>query len=337
MTKKSFVRRPGADGSQALRNYVQIAFLALNAWVGVDFFLFVRQFETGRAGRFERPPGVEGWLPIAGLLNLKVFLVTGDMPRIHPAAMVLLTAFLAMSVLLRRSFCSWLCPVGTFSERLWKLGRQTFGRTRALPRWLDVPLRGLKYLILAFFLFAAITMTAQSIDAFMRTPYGVLADAKMLDFFRNLSLTSAIVLAILILGSLFVKNLWCRYLCPYGALLGLVSMVSPARIRRSLEKCIDCGKCARVCPADLPVDRLVQIRSAECLGCLECVAACPAEGALDFRAFSRIRIPAGLIAVGITAIFLIAVFVAKATGHWQSPVPESFYSEWLPQISSLSH
>ena len=105
-------------------------------WIGVQFYLFVRYYETG--GRIAcgpaGPPGVEGWLPIASLMNLKVLLATGQMPRLHPAGMFLLIAFLAMSWLFRKSFCGWLCPVGTVSEYLWRLGRQTFGRNFRLPR-----------------------------------------------------------------------------------------------------------------------------------------------------------------------------------------------------------
>ena len=88
------VRRQQPDQSQKLRRMVQYAFVALNVWIGAQFFLFVRQFERGVNAGYARPAGVEGWLPIAGLLNLKYFLVTGNLPRIHPAAMVLLAVFL---------------------------------------------------------------------------------------------------------------------------------------------------------------------------------------------------------------------------------------------------
>ncbi len=83
-------------------------------------------------------------------MNTKYFLLTGRVPAIHPAAMVLFIAFVLMSLLLKKAFCSWLCPVGTLSEHLWKLGRRVFGRNLHPPKWLDIPLRGLKYLLLAF-------------------------------------------------------------------------------------------------------------------------------------------------------------------------------------------
>ena len=55
-------------------------------------------------------------LPIAGLMNLKYLLVAGSMPAIHPASWFPLASFLAISLLLRKAFCSWLCPVGNGIE-----------------------------------------------------------------------------------------------------------------------------------------------------------------------------------------------------------------------------
>ena len=332
--KKKLIRRAAPDHSQALRHAFQLAFLGLNAWIGVQFYLFVRYYETGgRTLFFSPPPGVEGWLPIASLMNLKVLLVTGTLPTLHPAGLFLLIAFLAMSWLLRKSFCSWLWPVGTLSEYLWRLGRQTFGRTFPLPHRLDVVLRSLKYLLLAIFLYAVAVMPAASIRAFLEGPYGALEDVHMLNFFRFLGLTGAIVLALLIFASVFIQNFWCRYLCPYGALLGLSALASPVRIRRVESRCIDCGKCTRTCPSSLPVDRLVTIQSAECTGCLECVAVCPAAGALWMSAPRRRRVPAWAFAAGVTVLFLGVTGYARWTGHWHTDLPSQTYFELIPSAS----
>src|SRR5207237_7965110 len=102
--------------------------------------------------------------------NLKVLLLTGRMPAIHAAGMFLLLAFLAMSWLFRKSFCGWLCPVGTVSEYLWRLGRQTFNRNFRVPRYLDIALRGLKYLLLGLFLYAVVSMSVPGIRAFLEGP-----------------------------------------------------------------------------------------------------------------------------------------------------------------------
>ena len=335
---KPFVRRVLPDGSQSIRRSIQLVFLALNIWIAAQFYFFVHQFETGGAATVSRPAGVEGWLPIAGLMNLKYFLVTGQVPPIHPAAMFLLTSFLIGSLLFRKSFCGWLCPVGTLSEYLWKLGRQTFRRNFQLPHWLDIGLRGLKYILLALFAYAVVSMPARALAEFLRSPYGIVADVKMLNFFRYMGVTAAVVLGILALASVFVQNCWCRYLCPYGALTGLLSLLSPLRIRRDPVKCIDCAKCAKACPSRLAVDTLVQIRSAECLGCLECVAVCPAEGALAMTlTTTRRAVPAWLIGAGAAGLFLAFVLAAKATGHWDSPIPNDVYRELIPHAREFSH
>src|SRR5215469_8505614 len=74
--KKKLIRRTDHDYSQIVRRGFQGAFLALNLWIGWIFYHWVRQFEPGgMPTSLSRPAGVEGWLPIAGLMNLKYFLI----------------------------------------------------------------------------------------------------------------------------------------------------------------------------------------------------------------------------------------------------------------------
>jgi polyferredoxin len=226
--KNILIRRTDKDHSQALRRCFQIAFLLWNVYLGIRFYLWVRHYETGMQTRaVARPAGVEGWLPIAGMMNLKYFLITGHIPSVHPAAMFLLITFLSMAFLFRKAFCGWLCPAGTISEYLWRAGRKVFGRNFHLPRWIDIPLRGLKYLLLGFFVWAVSSMSASALAAFMQSPYGIIADVKMLNFFRHIGETGLIVLGVLVVASVFVQNFWCRYLCPYGAVLGITALFSP--------------------------------------------------------------------------------------------------------------
>ena len=341
-TKKKLIRRTDRDYSQALRRGYQFAFFLMNVWLGGQFYLWVRHYETAGASAYvSRPAGVEGWLPIAGMMNLKYFLLTGRVPELHPAAMFLLVTFVSISFLFRKAFCSWLCPVGTVSEYLGKLGKKIFGRNFHLPRWVDIPLRGLKYLLLGFFVWAVSSMSATAIAGFMQSPYGIVADVKMLNFFRFIGTTGLLVLGVLAVASVFVQNFWCRYLCPYGALLGLSSVFSPYRIRRDEATCIDCAKCAKACPSALPVDKLVTIRSAECTGCLECVAVCPADGALQM-ALPRLtsaarRMPTWVFAAGVAVIFVGVVGFAKTARYWTSDVPSAVYKQLVPHANEARH
>ena len=326
------------DTTQRWRRAFQLGFLLLNVAICVQFWLFVRHFDAGRgAPPVARPPGVEGWLPIAALMNLKAAIFTGRLPRHFPAGMVLLVAFLAITFLFRKAFCSWLCPIGTISEGLWKLGRRVFHRDLGLPRWADLPLRALKHVLLAFFLWAVAGLSVEAIGAFFESPYGLVADVKMLDFFRHLSTPAAIVIGLLVVASFFAQNPWCRYLCPYGALHGLLSWASPVRVRRDAARCIDCAKCARACPSRLPVDTKASIASPECTGCLECLAACPVKDTLGLSASRRSRWPAWAIAAGIALLFLGLTGLARLTGHWQTDLDPEVYSVLVPRATELQH
>jgi polyferredoxin len=200
----------------------------------------------------------------------------------------------------------------------------------------------LKYLLLGLFVYAVGSMSADAIAGFLESPYGYVADVKMLNFFRHMTTTAAWVTGGLLVASIFVPNFWCRYLCPYGALMGLTALLSPLRIRRVPEACIDCAKCAKACPSQLPVDKLVQIRSAECLGCMECVAVCPAEGALHMALLSPRRFRPRMVqpwamAVIICAVFLGVVTFAKVTGHWESPIADQIYQVLIPKVGEFAH
>ena len=340
--RKKLVRRADRDNSQTLRRSAQLLMLTLNLWIGVQFYLWVRWAETnGQRPEVSRPPGVEGWLPIEGLMQLKYFAVTHQVPRVHPAGFFLFVAFLTISIIFRKSFCGWLCPVGTASEYLWRLGRYTFRGNVKLPRWADVGLRSLKYLLLAFFTYAVASMSAASIAEFLGSPYALVVDVRMLNFFRYLDGLIGILLLTLIAASIVVQNFWCRYLCPYGAFLGLASLLSPSRITRQTSTCIDCGKCGKACPSSLPVDRLVQIRSAECIGCLECVAVCPAKDTLAMSIATGLRrrqpLPPWSMAAGIAVIVIGLIGYARTTNHWNTDIPKQIYLRLVSQAGEQQH
>jgi polyferredoxin len=266
-------------------------------------------------------------------MNLKVWFYTGALPSVHPAGVFLLIAFLLISWLLRKSFCSWLCPVGTLSQYLAKLGQKLFRRNFRLPRWFDIPLRSL----MGLFLYVIAAMSVDQIRAFLSGPYGVVADVKMLNFFRTLTLTGIVVLALLAVASLLIEGFWCRYHCPYGGLLGLLALASPLKIKRDAALCIDCGKCAKACPSALKVDQLITISSAECTGCLSCVASCPVENALYMSVAGRRRVPVWAMATAIALLFFGCVAIARWTGHWQTNLPEKVSMELVPRANEFEH
>ncbi len=333
-------RRGIAQGWSWPRFGVQLFFLLLILWIGRDFVLWVRHHETlGAAPYVPRPAGVDGFLPISAMMSVKYWFHTGIVHPAHPAGFVLLMVFVGLSMLFKKAFCSWICRVGFFSEYLGRLGKFTFSRNLKLPKWLDYPLRSLKYILLWYFVKAVVSMSAPALLSFLDAPYNRIADVKMMKFFANMTPFALGVLVALALLSLVIRHFWCRYLCPYGALVGFLSFLSPYKVTRTAPACTDCGLCTKVCPADLPVHRVHRIRSDECTGCLECVASCPADGALAFSLpglenHPRGRIRPRTLAILVLIGFLLTVGIARAAGLWDSSVSEQEYRQRIPEYNS---
>jgi len=318
------------------RHWVQFALLAITLAIGAQFAVFVYQAQNLDQVTVQRPPGVEGFLPIGALMGWKLFLTTGTWDPIHPAAMVILGFSTVICFALRKSFCSWLCPVGTLSEWLWRLGRRLAGHNLQLPIWIDIPVRGAKYALLGFFIWIIVQMDAQAIAGFLQSPYYKMSDVKMLHFFTRMTALTGTVLLFLIFGSLFVRNFWCRYFCPYGALMGLLAMSGLTHIRRSADTCIDCGRCTKACPYHLPVERKHKIQSPECTGCLDCVRACPVRGTLSLKTFgTRGRHLTELwVGLAIVLAFVFSISTARVTGHWQSRMTTREFQSLVMQIDA---
>ncbi len=307
--------------------------------MGIQYYFWLAQVAQMGGSFIPRPNGVDGFLPIGSLMAWKHFFLTGLWDLIHPAGMVILGFAVLVSWLFRKSFCSWVCPVGTLSEWLYRFGRRLFGRNYSLYKFIDIPLRSLKYLLLAFFVFAALQMDVHDLEAFFASPYWQMADVKMLRFFTDMSLFAGSVLLLFALFSLLVKNFWCRYLCPYGALMGIFSAVSPAGIRRNETSCTDCGVCAKACPADLPVSTKERILSPECTGCLECIAVCPVRDALDYKmlAVKRSFWNTRRLAIAVTGMFLLLTLTARIAGLWESRLDTKLLQSLLPALDHVTH
>ena len=317
---------------QHIRLLVQTGFLLLILWIGFQFVGFVRYYQSGgQTAFYNRPPGVEGFLPISSLMGIKYFLLTGHFNKVHPAGMILLSIFILLAVFLKKGFCGWLCPIGFLSEYLGKLGKKLFGKNFIFPKWLDYPLRGIKYLLLLFFLWVIISMSSISLHAFLNGNYNKIADVEMLMFFWHISLLSLIVISALVILSAFIRNFWCRYLCPYGAFLGFLSIFSPLKVTRNEDTCTSCQRCTKACPAHIQIHEKLRIKSDECMACGECLAVCPEENTLEFSLTKQIRKPVSVkrYAGILVAVFVIVTGLAMATGYWKSNIKPRVYKELI--------
>jgi len=336
--KKQVVRNKGKP-IQKYRFAVQSAFIMLSVAIGGRFFFFIRYLESSGATEFvSRPPGADGYLPISSMMSFYLFLKEGIIHNAHPAGLFIFLAIVLVSLVFGKAFCSWMCPIGTLSEYLGKIGERLFGKIK-LPKFLDYPLRSLKYLLMGFFVYSIFfLMSDVALRAFLDSPYNQVADIKMYYFFADISKTALIVIAILFFGSIFIRNFWCRYLCPYGALLGLTGLLSPHKIQRNEKSCIDCEKCAIACPSFIKVDKVKTVWSDECSSCLSCVDVCPVADTLEVKSLlNKKKFPKKRIAIAIVGIFMLVTGFGMVTGHWQNDISREEYLQHYKQMESYGH
>ncbi len=329
------LRKNQRKSIQKYRFYSQLFSLVVNVWIGIQFYLFVKYIGSqGSSIAVSRPPGVEGWLPISSLVSLRYWLQTGIVNAIHPSGLIIFAVIVLTAWLFKKGFCSWVCPIGFISELLGDISDKIFRRKVKPPRWLDYPLRSLKYILLAFFIYSVfIWMTPESIKSFLFSNYNKVADILMLRFFTEISPTALIVIGSLFVLSLVVRGFWCRYLCPYGGLLGILNFISPTRIIRNEKTCIDCSACARVCPVFIKVDKIKEVRSDECSGCMACVDSCPVSQTLQVHLVSKKR-PVSKVkwAAILVLLFWGGLFAFKLIGPWQNDITAQEYMHHMPLI-----
>lgn len=222
------------------------------------------------------------------------------------SALALITV--ALTLALGRVWCGWLCPLGTLLD-LFSLRRWRGKREAPADSWRRVKY-GLLLTILAAALLTNLTLLIfdpltilfrtlsvsvwPAVDqlvtaaetALYRVPllrpaisaFDALVRPEVLPpapaFYRHALLYAGVFLGVILLN-LVTPRFWCRYMCPLGALLGLLSRVAVVR-REVSDRCTQCDACARVCPTGtIQAEKEYASDSGECTMCLECLAACP--------------------------------------------------------------
>lgn len=325
------------EGIKTLRTLVQSVFALFCLYAGYRFYLFYLWATDQSSTYVPRPPSVEAFLPIGALVGLKRFILSGNYDMIHPAGLTIFLAALCIGLLLRKGFCGWICPVGFASNLAEKAGKKLKILWK-VPLWLDLPLLSLKYQLLFLFLFLiAWNMTLKELEFFYNSPYNLIVDAKMLLFFLSPSRLSMVIMLSLVGLSFIMRNFWCRYLCPYGALLGFLALASPFQVKRDKETCIDCKKCEKTCPASITLTSKRTIRTGECIGCMECLAVCPVDECLTLSLPGRKKNSILLLPAAVLVTFLLFYAAALISGHWYSVVPPEVMKEIYSVIAEIPH
>lgn len=274
MAKKSKAINARKVGN--IRLIVQIFFFALIAVIAVNHTLE----EAGKAIPVLSSASLHAVCPLGGVVSVYQFITSGTYIRkIHSAAFILMWIVFALTVFLGPVFCGWVCPMGSIQEWFGKLGKKILGRrfNRLNPYKVDRILRYLRYLMLGWVVYMTSvtgTLVFSDID-----PYFALFNF----WTSEVAIGGVIILAVVLVLSLIVERPFCKYACPYGAMLGVFNLFRIFKVRRNVSTCIDCKACDRSCPMNIPVSTGGAVRHHQCITCLKCTSeqVCPVANTVE--------------------------------------------------------
>ncbi len=274
-----------AQGKQKhnwFRPAIQIFFFILIALIAVNHGLE----ESGKAIPLLSSASLHAVCPFGGVVSIYQYITVGTYTKkIHESSFILMYIVLLLTIGFGAVFCGWVCPFGTFQEWLGKIGKKVFKKryNTFIPERLDKYLRFSSYAILAWVLYAtAMTgkLSFQGVD-----PYYALFQF----WTGEVAVTALIILGVTMVASLFVDRVWCKYACPFGAVLSIINLFRVFKITRNAATCIDCQACDRICPMNINVSETGVVRHFQCNTCLKCTS----EGVCPVPATVELAIPGG--------------------------------------------
>jgi polyferredoxin len=261
-----------------VRLIVQIFFFLLLALIATNRYLV----EQGNSLPLISTASIHALCPFGGVVSI-YGAIAGDtlVRKIHQSSMILMYIGFVLALLTGPAFCGWVCPVGSFQEWIGKIGKRIF--KKRYNHWLldriDSKLRYLRYVVLIWVVYVTATSAVLVFESY--DPYFALFNF----WTGEVALSAFIILGVMIAMSLFVERPFCKYACPYGAVLGIFNLFRIFGIKRNTQTCIDCRKCDRICPMNISVSNTGTVRNHQCISCLQCTSehSCPVPNTLDME------------------------------------------------------
>lgn len=226
-------------------------------------------------------PAAVGACPLGALQNAVA--ASASRPAFYIVGVLLL-----FGLLLGRVICGWACPMGLVQELLHKIPTPKIKKnaiTRALS-WLKYAL--FLILVLAVPLYYAFRRIPVPGFCKFICPAGTLEGAialllhpenqGKLGLLGILFTRKFLILVLIALACIFLYRAFCRFICPLGALYGLMNRLALVGVKLNRDACTDCGACLRVCPMDIQ-----RVGDRECICCGKCVSVCPSS-VIQFQA-----------------------------------------------------
>jgi polyferredoxin len=311
--------------SNLLKLLYQLAVFAALAYMGLR--LWLDKVYT---------PDFEAYCPFGGLQAMGSYITRGSLSCSMTSMQIMMGVMLFIgAVLFSKLFCGYICPLGTISELLGKLGDK-LKISVTVSELADSTLRSLKYILL--FVTFYFTLTSSELFCKKFDPYYAVASGFSADV---VVLYALIAIGVLIIGSILFRFFWCKYFCPFGALtnifkfvwwfagivaiflvlslLGLkISFIYPllvitctgyilevirmnnvkpsfVYITRNTEICTSCNLCSKNCPQGIDVAKMNKVNHIDCNLCGDCLYACPEKDTLQINKRNMNWLPATVL------------------------------------------
>lgn len=286
-----------------LRTIIQIAI----------FILIVTLALLHQKFGIEKAAPIDAYCPFGAVESFFTLLFTWEfLKRIYISSFILVWIFIFSTLFFGRVFCSYFCPLGAIQEwlrKLWKL--IGFKKDIEVPEKFDKYLRYVKYIILfivvysSFYVWDLIFTNYGPFSAFMH--FWQEFEEKIFAYW---------VLILLLVWALFSKTIWCRYFCPLGAFFGIINKLSFHKIKRNPKSCNGCWICKIKCPANLNINTVNVVKSADCIGCGDCVKKCP-KSSLQHTIFNK-KVSKEKFAVLVFLLVFIPIILVPFTSIWKT-------------------
>lgn len=219
--------------------------------------------------------------PICGVTSIYQFFASSTLwvVKLKSTLGIVIGLAIIATIVFGPVICGFICPFGALQDLVARLGKKINKRkyNKFVSKKVDNILKYLRYITLG----GAIYLTASSRVTLLESinPYHAFLGI----FKQSVSMIGLIILSIILIASLFVQRPWCKYLCPYGAFLGLFNKIKVFRIVRKDSTCISCKKCSNVCPMSIDVHEKNAVRDLSCISCFECVGekVCPKKNTIS--------------------------------------------------------
>ena len=227
---------------------------------------------TVLSGVFLWGANCERWCPFGGVEALYTYIAEGNMLcSLGVSNFFILGGVICATLLVRRAFCGYLCPIGTISEWL----HAASGRLKIPVLHVSGPPDRLMSLLKYGVLAVVLLLTYRAGELIFRgfDPCYALIGRHG----EDITYWAYVVSGAIVGASLFIILPFCRWFCPFAAVLNLFSRFGWTRVQRNVSDCHDCGRCSKRCPMAIPVADLKEVTASRCISCLECIDACPSN------------------------------------------------------------